>query len=201
MLRELDESVARGATLPRTGGPNVDDPVASGEAGRGAADLRRLCEIALLPPVRIARREPDFVRFLQVIGELVFLPSESLSQARHRHAIDTVREVGRRIREQLDVPRVVLEQRLELIDRMAVLLLAQRARSGESFSGPAADLYFATVLDAMVEILSGPVSPETQRSLHQVAAESPAKREQEPGASSTKRSDNRSSATKNRSPR
>jgi AcrR family transcriptional regulator len=128
-------------------------------------DLRQLCAVALLPPVRLARRQPEFIRFLKVVGELVFVASRELRDARLRNELDTVAQVVRRMRSELDLPAPLLQRRFELIDRMAMLLLAQRARSDESFDGPEADLFFANTLDAMVAMLRAPVSPETQRAL------------------------------------
>ncbi len=127
--------------------------------------LRRLCELALMPPVRIARRDPDFILFLKVVGELVFVPNERLRESRVRNELDTVAKVVRLIRTELDLPKALIARRLELIDRMATLLLAQRARAEEPFEGPEADLFFETTLDAIVEILRGPVSAETEQAL------------------------------------
>lgn len=137
-----------------------------------AVGLRQLCELALMPPVRIARRQPEFILFLKVIGELVFLPSAKMKESRQRLEIDTVAKVVGLIRSELDLPKALIERRLELIDRMATLLLAQRARADESFEGPDADLFFATLLDAMVEVLRGPVSRETERCLASTPARS-----------------------------
>lgn len=128
-------------------------------------DLRRVCEIALLPPVRLARRDRSFVAFLKIVGQIAFVPSEQLQQIQSRYEIATLGRVRELLLERLDLPSEVLAARLELIHRIAALSLAQRARTGGSFSGRRADLYFDTVLDAMAAVLSGPVSESTSRNL------------------------------------
>lgn len=127
--------------------------------------IRRLCEVALMPPVRLARRHPEFLLFLKVIGQLAFLPGEKLKAVQARYELDTVAKVGRLIRQRLDLPKALADRRLELIHRIAALSLAQRARANEPFEGPEADFFFETLLDAMAEVLTGPISSETERSL------------------------------------
>ena len=111
-----------------------------------------------MPPVRIAQRQPDFILFLKVIGQLAFLPGAAVRESQARFELDSVATVSRLIRDQLDLPTPLFERRLDLIFRMASLSLAQRARSGESFEGADADLFFETLLDAMAEVLRGPIS-------------------------------------------
>lgn len=133
----------------------------------GEVDIRRLCQVALMPAVRLARRQPDFALFLKAVGELAFLPSDELEQYRVRYELGSVEKVAQRIREQVDLPPAMITRRLELIHRMAALSLAQRARADQSFEGPEADLFFSTLLDAMAQILSGPLSPDTRACLHE----------------------------------
>ena len=128
-------------------------------------DLRRLCEVAVMPPVRLARRDPDFALFLKVIGQLVFLPGKTLRESTRRYTGAGVAQVSKRIRAQLTVSRALADRRLDLVHRMAALALAQRALSGGSFDGPDAELFFETLLDAMAAILEGPASQATEREL------------------------------------
>lgn len=134
---------------------------ASGEA----QDVRRLCAVAVLPPVRIVRRDPEFALFLKVVGQLAFLPSDALQDRATRYTGASVQEVSARIRAQLRIPETLANRRIELMHRMAVLALSQRALSGGSFDGPGAGLFFETLLDAMAAVLEGPVSPVTEREL------------------------------------
>ena len=136
----------------------------------GNVDVRQLCEIALMPPVRIARRQPDFVLFLKVVGQLAFLPYEKLKADQTRYELDSIAKLGRQIRGHLDLPGPLVERRLELIHRMATLSLSQRARAGEPFEGPEADVFFDTLLDAMAAVLAGPLSSQTKRSLSRASA-------------------------------
>lgn len=124
-------------------------------------DLRRVCEVALLPPVRLARRDRSFIGFLKIIGQLAFAPSEQLQGIQDRYEVATLGRVRDLLVERLDVPRQLLAARFDLVHRIAALSLAQRARTGGTFSGKRADLFFDTVLDAMAAVLSGPVSEAT----------------------------------------
>ena len=140
MLRELDDSGAR-------------------------QDVRRLCAVAVLPPVRIVRRDPEFALFLKVVGQLAFLPSDALQDRAIRYTGASAKEVSARIRAKLSIPKALADRRIELMHRMAALALSQRALSGGSFAGPDADLFFEALLDAMAAVLEGPVSPATEREL------------------------------------
>lgn len=135
----------------------------------GNPSLRALCEVALMPPVRIARRDPEFATFLKIVGELVFTPNAELREGRANNDLDTVERVSRLLISKLDLPETLIARRLEMMDRMAALFLAQRARAGKSFDGAESELFFETTLDAMVALLSGPVSSETARSLKAVS--------------------------------
>ncbi len=128
-------------------------------------DVRRLCEVAVMPPVRIARRDPEFALFLKVVGQLVFLPGEELREGATRYTGAGVGEVAKRIRAQLGIPKALADRRFDLMHRMAALALAQRALSGGAFDGADAELFFETLLDAMAAMLEGPVSRATEREL------------------------------------
>lgn len=139
--------------------------VARMRAKHDQLDVRRLCELALMPPVLLARRDPEFMEFLKVVGQLAFLPRERLAEARDRYELGSVRELVDSIRAAVKVPAAILEQRLDLMSRFAMVALAQRVRAGESFDGPAGELYVDVVLDAMAALLGGPVSRQTRRRL------------------------------------
>ena len=132
------------------------------DASGDVQDVRRLCGVAVLPPVRIVRRDPEFALFLKVVGQLAFLPSDALQDSATRFSGASVAEVGARIRGQLPIPKALADRRIDLMHRMAALALSQRALSGGSFHGPDADLFFETLLDAMAAVLEGPVSPATE---------------------------------------
>ena len=133
------------------------------DASGNAPDVRRLCAVAVLPPVRIAQRDPEFALFLKVVGQLAFLPSDALQDQAARYTGASAQEVSARIRAQLRIPQALADRRIELMHRMAALALSQRALNGGSFAGSDADLFFETLLDAMAAVLEGPVSPATER--------------------------------------
>ena len=127
--------------------------------------VRQLCEVAVLPAIRLARRDPGFARFLKVVGQMAFLPSERIAEVRKRYEFGSIQQIRTLLCERLDLPATLAERRLDLLGRMAATALSQRARTNESFEGPDADLYFATVFDAMAAFMVGPVSEETASAL------------------------------------
>ena len=127
--------------------------------------VRRLCELAFLPPVRLAQRDPDFATFLKVVGQLAFLPSQKLQESHARYEGAALARVKDLLQSLLDLPPELLKRRGDLISRLAAISLSQWARSDKPFDGDEADLYFETVLDAMTSILDGPVSEATERCL------------------------------------
>lgn len=135
------------------------------DASGDTQDVRRLCAVAVLPPVRIARRDPEFAVFLKVVGQLAFLPSDALLDSATRYTGASVAAVAARIRAKLPIPKTLADRRFDLMHRMTALALSQRALSGGSFDGPDADLFFETLLDAMAAVLEGPVSSATEREL------------------------------------
>jgi AcrR family transcriptional regulator len=136
-------------------------------------DARQLCALGLLPAVRLARRDPQFHEFLKVVGQLAFTPREQLAQASRRYELSSVTSLVHAIRGALDVPAALLDRRLDLMSRFAMIALSQRARAGESFEGADAELWVESVLDAMTAILAGPVSGETRHRLRAVSAARP----------------------------
>lgn len=128
-------------------------------------DLRSACEIAFLPPVRLAQRDPSFVRFLRVVGQMAFLPHDELRRSHDTYELGGGSKVFQLIADRLDLPRKLLERRLELLHRTAAVALSQRARAGLPFAGPEGDFYVETVLDAMTAIVEGPISPATEAAL------------------------------------
>jgi AcrR family transcriptional regulator len=148
-------------------------------AEHGVLDVRQLCTLALLPPVLLARRDPEFFEFLKVIGQLAFIPRERLAQAQDRYELGSVKDLIGSIRGAVAAPPAIVERRIDLMSRFAMVALAQRARADQSFDGPDGELYVDAVLDAMAAILSGPISRETRRRLRKGVAGSkvaPAKR-------------------------
>ena len=135
------------------------------DASGDVQDVRRLCAVAVLPPVRIVRRDPRFALFLKVVGQLAFLPSDGLQESATRYSGASVAEVAARIRAELPIPKALADRRIDLMHRMAALALSQRALSGGGFDGPDAEMFFETLLDAMAAVLEGPVSPATEREL------------------------------------
>ncbi len=123
--------------------------------------VRQLCRVAFMPPVHLARRDPDFYCFLKLVGQIAFAPNETLKAAQKRYELDSVAEVLELFKAALDLPEALALRRLELLHRMAATTLAQRARNNQSFKGRAADFYFHTTLDAMSAMLTTPPSPET----------------------------------------
>jgi AcrR family transcriptional regulator len=136
----------------------------------GELAVRQLCEIALLPAVHLARRDPDFFEFLKVVGQVAFMPRERIQETYERYELGSVPALVESIRGSVDLPPRLLERRLELMSRFAMLALAQRAGANESFEGNDAELFVQSVLDAMAAMLSGPVSAATARALGESAA-------------------------------
>ncbi len=127
--------------------------------------VRQLCELAFLPPVRLARRDPDFAIFLKVVGQLAFLPSQKLQESHARYEGAALARVKDLLQSLIELPPELLKRRGDMISRLAAISLAQWARSDRPFDGGEADLFVETVLDAMTAILEGPVSEATEQCL------------------------------------
>ncbi|MEM6706536.1 MAG: helix-turn-helix domain-containing protein [Acidobacteriota bacterium] len=149
------------------------------------ADVRRICEVAFLAPVLAARRDPGFVLFLHVTGQLAFEPRSRLQQVAERYVGDSVLEIRRRILPLVDLHPKILQRRAEMMHRLSAVALSQRAMSGESFDGPEGDLFVQTQVDAMAAILMSPVSPSTEKSLEVVLAKDEATADEKSSASAT----------------
>ena len=127
--------------------------------------VRRLCELAFLPPVKLAQRDPEFATFLKVVGQLAFLPSQKLQESQARYEGAALARVKDLLKTILDLPPELVRQRGDLMNRLAAISLAQWARSDRPFDGRETNLFFESVLDAMSAILDGPVSEATERCL------------------------------------
>ena len=135
-----------------------------GNSGTSHPSVRQICELGLLAPVRVASRKPEVVRFLEIAGEIAVLPNERLREINQRYEFGSVRKVRQLLEEHPDLaslPGDVLRHRLVLLNRIAAIAVAQRARNDGAFDGGDADLYFGTVLDAMAAVLTAEPSKET----------------------------------------
>jgi len=138
------------------------------EAAARDRDVRALCEAFVLPLASALGEQDGRSWYARFLAQVVFDPDFELFAKRRFPVTTGLRRVIALLGAALDLPPVVRAERLELAGGLVVHGLADRERALQatrrrSTAPPA--LLAADLVDAMVGLLTAPVSPATRRAL------------------------------------
>ena len=125
--------------------------------------LRILCEVMARPAFDLARSRPEFRRYVMAFSqEVIFAESYQLAVERLTGA--TGRQLGRLLRARLPhLDEAAYRRRMDAAVRLAAVSASHYARQMDAFKEQEADLYFHSLVDALVGLLEAPVSETTRR--------------------------------------
>ncbi|HEX6311709.1 MAG TPA: helix-turn-helix domain-containing protein [Acidimicrobiia bacterium] len=133
------------------------------------SDLRALCEAFVVPLAAAAEAQPGPSWYARFLAQVVFDPGFELLARRRLPVTTGLRQVLGLLDGHLDhVPRPLRAERLQLAATLVVHGLAQRERvqqAARDADTTAPAVFVADLVDAMVGVLSAPVSPATTREL------------------------------------
>ncbi len=142
-------------------------------AGSPEPTLRQLCILMVKPAFDLARSDVGFRRYVKAFGhELALTESSAVSRAvSHGAGGPSGQQLAgllRRALPHLDDP--AYQRRMEAAVRLCSASVFHQASQPNAFRGDQADVFFHSLIDALVGLLSASVSEET-RSLAEKTAE------------------------------
>lgn len=126
--------------------------------------LRDVCRLMVMPSFLLGRRSPGYRRYILSFSQDLALKSNTLAFVnRHGGGGESGQETSELMQAQLrDLDSHTLQERTQSAVRLASISMGHHARSKGAFRGETSDLFISNLLDAMVGLLSAPVSSETQ---------------------------------------
>jgi AcrR family transcriptional regulator len=127
--------------------------------------LRQTCMLMVQPAFELARAKVDFRRYIRAFGhQLVLEESSALTRASHHGGGG---ESGQRLANLLKaaLPHLDAEayrQRMEAAVRLCSASMYHQAMQKNAFRGEQAELFLHSLIDAVVGLLSAPVSADTR---------------------------------------
>ncbi len=127
--------------------------------------LREICLLLVQPPFELARTDVHFRRYVKAFGhELMLSESSPLAKATAHGAGGAS---GLQTRQMLKhaLPHLntrEYEDRMEAAVRLCSASMYHQARQKNAFRGPQSDLFLHNLVDALVGLLSAPISAETR---------------------------------------
>jgi AcrR family transcriptional regulator len=129
-----------------------------------AITLRDVCKIMIMPSYTLGRGNAEYRRFIVGFSHnLALSPNTLLTAGKRGAGGQSGRETRDLIQEHLPhLDADALHQRVESAVRLASISMGFHARQPNAFRGDDADLFLSNLLDAMVGLLSAPISDETR---------------------------------------
>jgi len=129
--------------------------------------LRELCELMVRPAFELARESAGFRRFVQAFGhELALTDASALARvSSYGGGGDSGQRLGDLLRSALPhLDDEGYQLRMEGAVRLCAASIYHQARQRQAFRGRRAELFLNHLIDALVGLLSAPVSTETRAS-------------------------------------
>ena len=131
-----------------------------------APSLRQLCEIMVRPMFDLAGRKPEFRRYVQAFShEIIFAETSALATVGSRGGgNESGQQPGALLRARMPLlDEAGYRRRMEAALRLAAASMSHQARQKNAFRGLPAELFFHSLIDALVGLLEAPESEETKR--------------------------------------
>lgn len=127
--------------------------------------LRDLCLLMVQPTFELARGNPGYRRYVKAFGhELVLTETSPLAHMSTRGGGGSSgRQTGEMLRHALPhLDADAFRRRMEAAVRLCAASMYHQARQKNAFRGAQADLFLHSLVDALVGLLSAPVSAQTR---------------------------------------
>jgi AcrR family transcriptional regulator len=126
--------------------------------------LRQICMLMVQPAFELARTNIDFRRYIKAFGhELMLADTSPLAQVdKHGGGGPSGREIANLLKKALPhLDADTYRRRMEAAVRLCSASMYHQARQKNAFRGDQAELFLRHLIDALVGLLSAPVSEET----------------------------------------
>lgn len=125
--------------------------------------LREICELMVAPAFQLARSNPDFRRYVKAFGHEITLANESALVIANRDGGESAGLTGVLLRKALPhLDDSAYARRMDGALRFISAAMVHHASQKRAFRGAHADLFYSSLIDAVVGLLSAPESDETK---------------------------------------
>lgn len=127
--------------------------------------LRQLCILMVKPAFDLARSDVGFRRYIKAFGhELALTETSALSRAvSHGAGGPSGQQLAGLLKRAMPhLDEEAYQRRMEAAVRFCSASMFHQARQRNAFRGDSADLFFHSLMDALVGLLSAPVSDKTR---------------------------------------
>lgn len=127
--------------------------------------LRQLCTLMVRPAFDLARGDAGFRRYIKAFGhELALTETSALARAvSHGGGGTSGQQLAGLLKRALPhLDEDAYQRRMEAAVRLCSASVFHQARQRHAFRGQQADLFFHSLIDALVGLLSAPVSQDTR---------------------------------------
>jgi AcrR family transcriptional regulator len=133
----------------------------SGETGKPT--LREVARLMVEPTFLLAKSKPDFRQYVKAFGHEIALTDQSALKIVRRGGGSTDSEINRLLRSVMpSLNRAAYDRRLESAVRFLASSMYHQARQPNAFKGDQAEVFFSSLVDALVGLLGAPESAETK---------------------------------------
>jgi AcrR family transcriptional regulator len=133
--------------------------------GTPTPTLRQICTLMVLPTFELARSSVAFRRYIKAFGhELALSETSPLKHVSTKGGGGASgQQVGQLLRQALPhLDEDAYRRRMEAAIMLCSVAMYQQARQPHAFRGVKADLFLHGLIDALVGLLSAPISAETR---------------------------------------
>lgn len=132
----------------------------------GKPTLRQVAKLMVEPTFLLAKSKPDFRQYVKAFGHEIALTDQSALKVVRRRGGNTDSEINRLLRSvMLDLDDAAFDRRLESAVRFLASSMYHQARQPNAFKGNQAELFFSSLVDALVGLLGALESAETKAAL------------------------------------
>ena len=124
--------------------------------------LRDICKLMVAPTFELARSSPGYRRYVKAFGHEITLAEGTALAMANRKGGESALRTGVLLREVLThLDTAAFERRMDGALRFVSAAMVNHARQRNAFRSPEAELFFSSLIDALVGLLSAPQSDET----------------------------------------
>jgi len=125
--------------------------------------LRDICRLMVAPAFELAQSDPGFRRYVKAFGQEIVLADTSALTLVNQTGGESVERIGLLLRQSLSqLDDEAYERRVDGALRFISAAMVHHARGKNAFKGAAAEVFFSSLIDAAVGLLSAPESEETR---------------------------------------
>ena len=126
--------------------------------------LRDICRLMVAPAFELGRSSASFRCYIKAFGHEITLAEASATAVANQTGGESTQRLARRLRDSLPhLDEQAFRRRMDGALRFIAASMVHHAGQKNAFRDAGSDIFFSSLLDALVGMLSAPESDETER--------------------------------------